>query len=58
MLGGGGGGGSVTVSLCICLYLWAVMLRVGRSEVVGHSGGCHCPGDHASLHTRASVWPG
>ena len=32
------------------------MLRVGRSVVVGHSGGCRGPGDHASLQARASVW--
>ena len=31
------------------------MLRVGRSVVVGYSGGCCCPGDHASLQARASV---
>ena len=29
----------------MCLYVWALMLRVGRSVVVGHSGGCRCPGD-------------
>ena len=46
----------VAIGLCICLYLWAVMLRVGRSVVVGHSGGCRCPGDHAALQARASVW--
>ena len=55
---GGGGGGSVTIGLCICLYLWAVMLRVGKSVVVGHSDECRCPGDHASLQVRASVWRG
>ena len=46
---------SVMIDLCICLYLWAVMLRVGRSVVVGHSGGCRCSGDHM-LQVRASVW--
>ena len=44
--------------LYMFVLLWAVMLRVGRSVVMGHSGGCHCPGDHALLHARASVWRG
>ena len=48
----------VTIGLCICLYLWAVMLCVGISVVVGHSGGFRCPDDHASLQARASVWCG
>ena len=46
------------IGLCLCLQLWAVMLHVDRSVVVGHSGGCHCPGDHVSLQARASVWRG
>ena len=50
-----GGGGSVTIGLCICLYMWALMLQVGRSVLVGHSSGCRCPGDHASLQVRAST---
>ena len=37
------------VELYISLYLWAVMLRVGRSIAVGHSSGCGCLGDHGSL---------
>ena len=49
MLGGGGGGGSVMIGLCISVYIWAVMLRVGGSVAVGHSGGCGCLGDHESL---------
>ena len=48
----------VTIGLFMCLYLWALMLRVGRSVVVGHSGGCHCPGDRASLQARTSFWRG
>ena len=32
----------MTIGLCISLYLWAVMLRVGGSVAVGHSGGCGC----------------
>ena len=35
--------------------MWALMLRVGRSVVVGHSSGCRCPGDHVSLQLRAST---
>ena len=31
------------------------MLRVGRSVVVGHSGGCRCPGDHASLQAAPRI---
>ena len=40
---------SVTIGLYISLYLWAVMLRVGRSIAVGHSSGCGCLGHHGSL---------
>ena len=40
---------AVTIGLCISLYLWAVMLRVGGSVAVGHSGGCGWLGDHESL---------
>ena len=43
------------IGLCICLYVWDLMLRVGRSVVVGHSSGCRCPGDHVSLQVRTST---
>ena len=53
-----GGGDSVTIGFCIWLYLWAVMLRVGGSVAVGHSGGCGCLGDRCKRAPRLAYVSG
>ena len=56
---GGEGGGCTVTPLGPWTNMFVPMgcnvADFGRSVVLGHSGGCRCSGDHASLQARASV---